>query len=272
MRFLLTSGSFYTLPVQKTFELAKEAGFDGMNLMVTSEFRGVDEISLVKELRKILPIDSVHVPFIALWGWGNPVEKIQKTVRLAVETGIPLVNFHPPGWLLLEVRFCVWFSAIRDFQREVGKGQVEITIENMPRLKRYCCDPHLLSRTENLRRFLVERNLYLSFDSSHMGTKKTDFLDDFNALYATGRIKQVQYGDYRDGQEHLKPGHGILPLQTFLRTLAKQNYSEGLCVEMMPDEFPKEEKQIVRMLKEILGEIKETLEKGVVGSGMWDVS
>ena len=261
MKLLLTSGSFYTLPVHKTFEIAKEAGFDGMNLMITSEFRGVDEVSLVKELQKILPIDSIHVPFIALWGWGNSVEKIQKTVRLAMETGVPLVNFHPPGWLLLEVGFCLWFLLVRNFQQEVGKGQVMVSIENMPRLARYCCDPHLLSKTETLRHFLIERNLYLSFDSSHMGTKKTDFLEDFLSLYAAGRIKQVQYGDYRDGREHLKPGHGILPLKTFLHALAKENYSEGLCVEVMPDEFPKEERLIVETLKEILGEIRETLQE-----------
>ena len=259
MRLLLTSGSFYTLPIQETFELAKEAGFEGINLMITSEFRGVDEVSVVKGLQKILPIDSIHVPFIALWGWGNPVEKIQKTVRIALETGVPLINFHPPAWLLLEVSFSLWFLGIRDFQKEVGQGQVTISIENMPHLARYTCDPHLLSKTENLRRFLLERNLYLSFDSSHMGTKKTDFLEDFASLYATGRVKQVQYGDYRDGREHLRPGSGILPLKAFLKNLVEQNYSEGLCVEMMPDEFPKNEKKIVETLKEILAEIKETL-------------
>ena len=259
MRFLLTSGSFHTLPVEKTFIVAKEAGFEGMNLMITSEFRGADEVSVVKGLQKILPVDSIHVPFIALWGWGNPVEKIQKTIRLAVETGVPLVNFHPPAWLLLEISFSLWFLGIRDFQEEVGKDQVMISVENMPRLERYFCDPHLLSKTENLRRFLTERNLYLSFDSSHMGTKKTDFMEEFASLYATGKIKQVQYGDYRDGKEHLRPGSGVLPLKALLKSLVAQNYSEGLCVEMMPDEFPKEEKQIVQTLKEILGEIKQEL-------------
>jgi len=258
MRFLLTSGSFYTLPVKTTFAIAKEAGFDGMNLMITSEFRGVDEVSLVRELQRILPIDSIHVPFIALWGWGNQIEKIARTVRLAIEAGVPLVNFHPPGWLLLEVSFSFWFLGIRDFQREVGQNRVMISIENMPKLMRYYCDPHLLSKTEVLRRFLTERNLYLSFDSSHMGTKKTDFLDDFTTLYQTGKIKQVQYGDYRDGREHLKPGSGILPLKELLHTLATERYSEGLCLELMPEELPKDEKQLVQELKGILQGIKET--------------
>lgn len=259
MRFLLTSGSFYALPVEQTFAIAKEAGFDGMNLMITSEFRGVDEVALVRNLQKILPIDSIHVPFIPLWGWGNQIEKIERTVRLAIETGVPLINFHPPAWLLLEVRFSLWFLGIRDFQKEVGKDQVMVSIENMPRLMRYYCDPHLLAKTENLKRFLMERNLHLSFDSSHMGTKRTDFLDDFASLYATGRIKQVQYGDYRNGREHLKPGNGILPLKQLLRVLVDREYQEGLCVELMPDELPREEKLIAKSLREILEEMKREL-------------
>lgn len=259
MRFLLTSGSFYTFPLQKTFELAKAAGFDGMNLMITSEFRGVDEVALVRGLQKILPVDSIHVPFIPLWGWGNHAEKIARTARLAAATGVPLINFHPPAWLLLEVSFSLWFLGIRDFQKEVGEKGVGVSIENMPRLLRYCCDPHLLAKTENLRSFLEQRNLYLSFDSSHMGTKKRDFLDDFSLLYDTGRIKQVQYGDYKDGQEHLKPGNGVLPLKQLLRALVEKRYTEGICLEMMPEEFPKEEEQIVQTLKEILGEIKQEL-------------
>ena len=257
MRLLLTSGSFHALPGQKTFSLAKEAGFDGINLMITKEFLGVDEVSLVRDLQKILPIDSVHVPFIALWGWGNPIEKIERTVRLAIETGIPLVNFHPPGWLLMEIGFSAWFLGIRDFQKEVGKGKVTISIENMPRLVRYLCDPHLLSRTGNLRRFLLEKNLHLTFDSSHMGTKKTDFLDDFASLYKTDRIRQVQYSDYQDGREHLRPGSGCLPLPALLRFLVKENYSEGLCLELMQEEFPDEEKTIIAMLKEILEKMRE---------------
>ena len=259
MRFLLTSGSFHSLPLRKTFLLAKEAGFDGMNLMVTKEFLGVDEIALVRDLQEILPIDSVHVPFAALWGWGNPIDKIQRTVRLAIEGGIPLVNFHPPGWLLLEIGFSAWFLGIQDFQKEVGNNKVMISIENMPRLVRYFCDPHLLSRTGNLQRFLSERNLYLSFDSSHMGTKKTDFLEEFAILYQTGKVKQIQYSDYRDGREHLKPGRGCLPLPALLRFLAKENYSEGLCLELMQEEFPKEEKAIAATLKEMLEEIKKQL-------------
>ncbi len=256
MRYLLTSGSFHTLPVQKTFWIAKEAGFDGINLMITREFQNADECAVVRGLQKILPIDSIHVPFITLWGWGNPVEKIERTARLALETGVPLINFHPPAWLFLELGFSFWFLGVRDFQKEIGKGKVMVSVENMPRLARYACDPHLLSRTQNLRRFLEERNLYLSFDSSHMGTKKADFLEEFASLLNTGRVKQIQYSDYRNGREHLKPGSGTLPLSGLLRLLTQKNYPEGLCLELMPEELPKEEGAIVTALQTMLKEMK----------------
>jgi len=256
MRYLLTSGSFYTSPVRETFQLAKEAGFDGMNLMITREFQDQDEVKLVEELQTILPIDSIHVPFINLWGWGNPIEKIERTVHLAIKTGVSLVNFHPPGWLLLEIGFCVWFLRIQDFQRDIGENQVKISIENMPHLARYLCDPHLLSRTPQLRDFLTKRNLNLTFDTSHMGTKKVDFLEDFRTLYDTGRIRQIQYSDYRDGREHLKPGDGVLPLNDFLALLVRLRYTEGLCLELMKEEFPHEKGEILKSLRAMLDEMK----------------
>lgn len=255
MRWILTSGS-YDFPLQKVFSLAKEAGFEGMNLMITREFQNRDEIALVKDLKRILPIDSVHVPFVTLWGWGNQIEKIERTVRLALETGIPLVNFHPPGWLLLEFGFSIWFLGIRDFQKEIGKGGVMVSIENMPRLRRYFYDPHLLSTLSPLKRFLLERNLYLTFDSSHMGTKKVEFMEDFVSLYKTGRVKQVQYSDYRNAREHLKPGTGVLPLKNLLRFLAQENFAEGLCLELMQEELPREEEGFQKTLKKILQEMK----------------
>ncbi|MFH1857952.1 MAG: sugar phosphate isomerase/epimerase, partial [Candidatus Omnitrophota bacterium] len=122
---------------------------------------------------------------------------------------------------------------------------------------RYACDPHLLSNTNHLRRYLAERNLYLSFDSAHMGTKKVDFLEDFTALYETGRILQVHYSDYREGHEHLRPGDGILPLKGLLSYLGKKRFEGGICLELMRNILPEEEKGIVASLKAMLREMKE---------------
>ncbi|MBI4435835.1 MAG: sugar phosphate isomerase/epimerase [Candidatus Omnitrophica bacterium] len=257
MKILLSNGSFYHFSCEKVAQLAKASGFDGLALMITREFEGRNERELVEKCQKILPVLSIHSPFLALRHWGDPIDKIERSVELCLATGIPLLTFHPPAWLFLEVGFSVWFAGIRDFQEEVGKNRVMVSIENMSRLKRYFCDPHLLSRTASLMHFIEKRNLYLSFDSSHMGTKKADFLEDFDRLYQTGKVKQVQYSDYRDGHEHLRPGRGVLPLDQLLRYLHEKNYSETLCIELFPEEFPKEEEAIVKILRDILREIRE---------------
>jgi len=256
MKILLSNGSFYHLSCEKVAHLAKEAGFDGLALMITREFEGCNEKQLVEKCQKILPVLSVHSPFLALRNWGDPIDKIKRSVELCLANGIPLLTFHPPAWLFLEVEFSVWFARIRDFQKEIGKDKVMVSLENMSRLKKYLCDPHLLSTTESLIDFMKKRNLYLSFDSSHMGTKKMDFLEDFNRLYQTGKVKQVQYSDYQEGHEHLIPGRGVLPLQKLLQYLIEKNYSETLSIELFPEEFPKEEGAIVEALREILWEIR----------------
>jgi sugar phosphate isomerase/epimerase len=100
--------------------------------------------------------------------------------------------------------------------------------------------------------FITERNLYQTFDCTHMGSGRANFINDFYLYYATGRIRNIHFSDYGHGREHLLPGHGILPLTRFLNHLRNTGYDDSLTLELSPHEFPRDERVIVESLKEIL--------------------
>ena len=112
MRFSLSSGTLFTFPLPKAFEMAKAAGFDGLELIINQEFQRVNSRALIRELAAIHPIHSIHAPFMILDGWGGPVEMLQRSVDLADEAGVGLVNFHPPSWLGFELRYWRWLYKI----------------------------------------------------------------------------------------------------------------------------------------------------------------
>ncbi len=141
---------------------------------------------------------------------------------------------------------------IIDFQKEVGAEGVAVTLENMPWVGRFRINPHILSSTEKLLEFIREKNLYLTFDCTHMGSGKANFINDFYMLYNSGRIRNIHFSDYGHGREHLLPGHGILPLTRFLNHLRSTDYNETLTLELSPHEFPRDERIIVESLREIL--------------------
>lgn len=252
MQISLSTGTLYTMPIKKVMTIAKEIGFDGVELIINQEFQRVNTRELVRDLMKILPILSIHSPFMELDGWGTPIDSLKASVSLAADTGVPLVNFHPPSWLGMEIGFWRWLYKIHDFQKQVGQGKVAVTLENMPWTGRFKINPHILSNSYKMIDFLNERNLYMTFDCTHMGSGKVNFINEFYLFYNSGRIKNIHFSDYGHGREHLVPGHGILPLTRFLHHLRTTGYNETFTLELSPHEFPRDEKIIVESLAEIL--------------------
>jgi sugar phosphate isomerase/epimerase len=253
MRISLSTGSLFTLPIHKVCELSSQAGFDGVELIINQDFQKTSPAKLVASLQEITTIHSIHAPFMPLDGWGGPADSLRICVELAAERSIPLVNFHPPSWMGFEVGFWRWLYSIHDFQKEIGRdGQVIVTIENMPWVGRFKINPNILSNTQHMIDFIHEHNLFMTFDCTHMGSGKANFINDFYLFYESGRIRNIHFSDYGHGREHLLPGHGILPLTRFLNHLRSTDYQSTVTLELDPAEFPKNEAHILDSLKEIL--------------------
>ncbi len=252
MRISISTGTLFTYPLPRVFEIAREVGFDGLELIINQDFQKVNPRSVINELSQIHPILSIHAPFMPLDGWGGPIDSVKRSVEVAADCGVPLVNFHPASWLGFELKFWRWMYRIFDFQKEVGNGGVALTIENMPWVGRFKINQYILSHTGKLIDFIEERNLFMTFDCTHMGSGKANFINDFYLFYNTGRIRNVHFSDYGQGREHLLPGHGILPLTRFLNHLRNTGYSETLTLELSPHEFPNDELIMVESLKDIL--------------------
>lgn len=253
MLISLSSGSLFTLPIHKVCELSSQAGFDGIELIINQDFEKGNPSELVASLQGITTIHSIHAPFMLLDGWGAPIDSLRRSVELAAECGIPLVNFHPPSWMGLEVSFWRWFYKIGDFQKEIGlDGKVVVTLENMPWVGDYKINPNILSKPQQMIEFIHEHNLFMTFDCTHMGSGHTNFINDFYLFYDSGRIRNIHFSDYGHGREHLWPGHGILPLTRFLNHLRSTDYQRTVTLELDPSEFPKSEALVLDSLKEIL--------------------
>jgi sugar phosphate isomerase/epimerase len=253
MKITLSTGTLFTLPLPRIFEFAAEVGFDGVELIINQEFQKINPVKLIRSLQKTAEIHSIHAPFMPLDGWGSQADSLRNCVALAAECGIPLVNFHPPSWMGFEIAYWRWLYSVSDFQKEIGMdGLVTITIENMPWVGKMKINPNILSNTQRMIDFIREHNLFLTFDCTHMGSGKANFINDFYQMYETGRIKNIHFSDYGHGREHLLPGHGMLPLTRFLNHLRNTDYQSTVTLELDPSEFPNEERIIFESLLEIL--------------------
>ena len=251
------------MPLENAFYMAAEAGYDGMEVIISEALGGHDGYTLLRNLNEIVPIYVLHAPFHLIPGWGDRVPAVLKTIDLAKRLSVPMVNFHPPKWLRLEMGFWRWMYRARDFQRELGRGEVAIAVENMPYRERPLrFNPYILRRTEDMVRFIEERNLYLTFDCAHMGTTRANFEGNFLRLYNTKRVKNIHLSDYGNGREHLLPGRGILPLAGLLQCLKESRYDEMITLEIVPQELPYDEGAIKEALREVARYIRDELTRG----------
>ena len=252
MRISISTGTLFVFPPEKIFAMASEVGFDGVEVVINHDFHTSRARRLMKELAQTVPILSIHAPFMPLDGWGGPIDGLKRCVEIAAELGVGLVNFHPPRWTAFQFGYMRWLYGIQDFQKEIGGGEVTVTLENMPWTGRFSVNAYILSETQQLIDFLDKRNLYLTFDCTHMGSKRANFINDFYLCYNSGRIRNIHFSDYGHGREHLLPGRGILPLTRFLNHLRNTSYDQTLTLELSPYEFPNGEQNVVDGLKEIL--------------------
>ncbi len=242
----LSTGSLYNYGADRIFALAKEAGFDAVEVLVDGRWdtRQVDYLTYLMEKHEI-PVASLHSPFQThrLQGWEqDPISRIKRTVELAEAVGGRVVVVHPPlAWMKVYVghvfalrlpwplgrAYDRWLrEKLPAFQATTS---VIVAVENMPcfRFGFLRLDPCRLSSFEALERFA-----YLTFDTTHWATKGVDLLQAYERL--ADRIVHVHLSNY-NGLEHRLLTDGHLPLKEFLKALRARRYEGIVTLELAPE-------------------------------------
>jgi sugar phosphate isomerase/epimerase len=224
----------YPLPTEEAFRLAKAAGFDGIEIMVTRDPITQDSAALSALAAKYeLPIISIHAPVLLLthFVWGrDPQIKLQKSAELASALGATSVVVHPPfRW---QARYATDFlKIVRDISTETG---VEIAVENMFPWKVRGASVEAYAPGPDPRVMDCDA---VTLDFSHAALSGFDSLQ--MAIELGERLRHVHLcdgaGSMEDGKifdEHLLPGDGGQPVAEVLSMLAKGNWDGSVVAEV----------------------------------------
>jgi len=249
MKILFSTGSLSHLPITEVFSLVKEAGFDGCEFVIGKNFNRKGYKREVEECLDILPVYSIHAPYVHIAAWGNEAQALRHSVELAKDLNAQVVTFHPPSWLAREIAFYRWFKKINDFQKELDCENVFLDIENMPLIK-LMIPPYVLNNFKKLIKFGLNKNLYFTYDITHIGTYGYDIIDGFFAYHDTGRLKNVHMSDYSLWREksHLGIGRGELPIVRLLNTMRRLEYSGFVTLEIAPNELPRTHEWLLKVM------------------------
>lgn len=247
---IFSTGSLYVCDTAYCFELAANAGFDGIELMCDHRYSTRDP-HYIRQLmaRYDQPVRVVHTPFsdhLPGWQARDQVQVIERTLALAEELGAHAIVVHVPIAVpVRRVRVAgqsVYLPAlpnefdvvkrwiIHDLPRVQAGTPVKIAIENLPHKKLYgwrINPAHWNTVAE-----WSQVHDWLTLDTTHWAVNGTDALDAYRA--ANGRVCNVHLSNF-DGREHRLPHRGDVDLGRFLRALAHDGYSGTISLELHPD-------------------------------------
>lgn len=251
MRVSLSTGSLYIYPLRWTFGLAKRAGFDGLELVISPEveWRGADYIrKLVQEFQ--LPVLTVHPPLYSYPGWqalnDTYAPVMEKAVALTESVGAELMVVHTPRARAYDDELGKGFvDKVVQARNEINGSGLKLGIENGARFSERD-DRYILRALPELREFADKHNLAMTLDTAHIGTCELDLLDSLQ--WFDGRVGNVHLSDLREVphlirsqprlhsyfRQHQFPGTGLLPLPQFLRELQRRNYQGVITYELSP--------------------------------------
>jgi sugar phosphate isomerase/epimerase len=228
-RLLFSTAAFFARPLGETFGLVAEAGYAGVEVMVTKDPASQDP----RRMRDLaeehgLAIGAIHAPCLLLtrrvWGT-DPIGKIHRSVEVAAEVGAPLVVVHPPyRW---QFPFRRWLEdRLPAFTKESG---IEVAVENMfpVRMAGRELTFHANQDLEELEAFDS-----LVLDTSHAAVAAHDLLE-LRSLFGH-RLRHVHLSDNagRGWDSHLPLGEGVLPIDPFLDDLEASSYDGTVTLEV----------------------------------------
>jgi sugar phosphate isomerase/epimerase len=228
-RVLLSNAPFHHRSLDDAFAVAAEAGFDGLELMVTGD-PVTQDIASVTELSETyrLPVPVVHGPFLLLtrrvFGT-DPLAKATRTCLLARALGADLVIVHPPfRW---QHRFRAWLAAEAG---TVGEAHgVRVAVENLYPVPLGAITPRL--HTTTLPEHLLEHR-HVVLDTSHLAVTGVDLGAAWDAVGPSTTHLHVSDHDGGWGDRHLLIGEGRLPLASLLARVSRDVPSPSITLEL----------------------------------------
>lgn len=233
----LGTSSVFPAKLEECFSIAQEAGYDGVEIMITNDkqTRDSDYIKTLVE-KYSMPVLSFHAPVLLLthFVWGtDPEVKLQKSAELAAEMSSDTVVVHPPfSW---QGKYSLDFlQIVEKISKNTG---VHIGVENMfPwRLRGKEVKAYKPSWQE-----IIDTTPKITLDFSHAALSGLDSLaianeigDQLHHIHLCDGIGKSN-PDEKDKifDEHLPPGLGNQPVAETLTMLSSKNWKGHVVAEI----------------------------------------
>ncbi len=236
----------YHLTLRRTFHLAAEAGFDGVELDMGPEvwLRGASYVRKLAHEYGLATL-SVHPTLLRTSPKGMGAGRIADAVDAALKLASPVVVMHGPGTLRwTDPDAQDWLRQVDLCQERLDGNGTRLALEN-PGWYSARDRNTVLANLTVLYRFAQQHDLDVTLDTCHLGTSGMDLLEGYRLVRC--RLVNIHFSDLRPRafrfdshplrtlfSHHQMPGEGVLPLRALLGELAADGYAGPISMEISP--------------------------------------
>lgn len=217
---LLCTESLAGYGLNRIFDLAKKAGYDGIDLSVNFNEYDTCNTGYLKELIKKygIPIQAVSAPK------QTSAKRVKEVVLLAKEVGAKVVILQPPK--ILNFRLASWLKKEVPKLRE--KEFLSIAMENAPAGTFLGFIPeHAIANAEELKKFK-----HISLDTARIGEQRKDLIRVYTSFKKY--LVHVHLSNLYHGKKYALLQEGIMPLESFLTKLKQERYPGAISLKVLP--------------------------------------
>jgi sugar phosphate isomerase/epimerase len=231
IRVGVSTASVWPQTATAAFELAQSLGYDGVEVMVWADPISQDPAALRRRSRQFgVPVLAVHAPCLLITQrvWSpRPEERLRRSVQAAQDLDAPTVVIHPPfRW---QRKYADGFADLV-WELEESSG-VAIAVENMFPVRRFggavamsAFDPSIDPTDVGYRNYCL--------DLSHTSAAAEDALALRARMGAGLTHLHLADGTGQPRDEHLVPGRGTQPCAEVCESLAADNFTGQVIVEI----------------------------------------
>ncbi|MCA1665944.1 MAG: sugar phosphate isomerase/epimerase [Thermomicrobia bacterium] len=247
MEILLSTGSLTPRGIADAANIARQAGADGLELLLTGNVLSVGPAAAIHAAaQQQVPIRSIHPPIRFVRAREHVYHDMLAAAEFACAIpGCRTLVMHAVGGPGLHTeRGRAFFRTIGEVAERLKKSGVRLAIENrgtvQPRPR-----PDFLDRLQNLYRVCEEWDLDITFDTSHAASFGLNIVSALDVIYP--RLANIHLSDRREEppaiasgilnsltRDHQLPGNGTLPLGMFLQRLRAKGYVGAVTLELSP--------------------------------------
>ncbi len=217
---LLCTDTLRGYGLNRIFKLAKEAGYEGIDLSVDFGLFDTYNKEYIKELvdEYQLPVHAISAPRQV------SSKKIKEIVEVAKHIGAKVIILQPPK--IHEFKTITWLK--KEIPKLREKEFISIALENAPSGTFLGIFPeHALSNTQDLKKFK-----HVCLDTARIGENKKDLIRAYGVFRKF--LVHIHLSNLHHGKKYAPLNNGILPLESFLTKLKQDKYPGAISVKILP--------------------------------------